>query len=50
MAQVNFSRRLYWVVNQAIAARNNSAVTMNDFLAGESYCRDPAGIICRYLA
>ncbi len=34
MAQVNFSKT-YWVVNQAIAARNNSAVTMNDFLAGK---------------
>lgn len=34
MEQVNFSKT-YWVVNQAIAARNNSAVTMDDVLAGK---------------
>jgi polar amino acid transport system substrate-binding protein len=34
MEQVNFSKT-YWVVNQAIAARNSSTVTMDDFLAGK---------------
>ncbi|HNX17183.1 MAG TPA: ABC transporter substrate-binding protein [Methanoregula sp.] len=34
MEQVNFSKT-YWKVNQAVAARNNSAVTMDDFLAGK---------------
>jgi len=34
MEQVNFSKT-YWVVNQAIAARNSSAVTMADVLAGK---------------
>lgn len=33
MEQVNFSKS-YWVVNQAVAARNDSSVTMNDFLSG----------------
>ena len=34
MEQVNFSKT-YWVVNQAIAAKNSSTVTMDDFLAGK---------------
>ena len=34
MEQVNFSKT-YWVVNQEVAARNNSAVTMNDFYGGK---------------
>jgi len=34
MEQVNFSKT-YWVVNQAIAARNSSSVTMDDVLAGK---------------
>ncbi|MDD1701874.1 MAG: ABC transporter substrate-binding protein [Methanoregula sp.] len=34
MEQVNFSKS-YWVVNQAVAARNTSKVTMDDFLAGK---------------
>jgi polar amino acid transport system substrate-binding protein len=34
MEQVNFSKT-YWVVNQAVAAKNSSTVTMDDFLAGK---------------
>jgi polar amino acid transport system substrate-binding protein len=34
MEQVNFSKT-YWVVNQEVAGRNNTAVTMNDFYAGK---------------
>ena len=34
MEQVNFSKT-YWEVNQEVAARNSSTVTMDDFLAGK---------------